>query len=87
MDMVIKNLKRMEFNKKIFSAVLNTQTTQIDDLMECKCLCCYKNCHKKFDENLKKRLANTYKSSNHDINKFILLADQQRNIIDGNRNM
>ena len=28
---------------------------------------------KKNDENLKKRFANTYKFSNHDINKFILL--------------
>ena len=28
---------------------------------------------KKKDENLKKRFANTYKLSNHDINKFILL--------------
>ena len=28
---------------------------------------------KKFDENLKKRFANTYKFSNHDIYRFILL--------------
>ena len=26
-----------------------------------------------FDKNLKKRLFNTYKFSNHDVNKFILL--------------
>ena len=29
-----------------------------------------------FDENLKKRLANTYKFSKHDINKFILLLQK-----------
>ena len=28
---------------------------------------------KKFDENLKKKFTNTYKFSNHSINKFILL--------------
>ena len=31
---------------------------------------------KMFDENLKKRLANTQKFSNHDINKFILLLQK-----------
>ena len=30
-----------------------------------------------FDENLKKRFANTYKYSNHDINKFILLLQKR----------
>ena len=44
-----------------------------DNLIECKCLCCHKNCKKMFDENLKKRFFNIYKFSNHDINKFILL--------------
>ena len=43
------------------------------DLIEYKCLCCNKNYQKKFDENLKKRFYNTYKFSNHDNNKFILL--------------
>ena len=31
-----------------------------------------RNCQEKFDENLKKRFANAYNFSNHDINKFIL---------------
>ena len=43
------------------------------NLTEYKCLCCNKNFQKKIDENLKKRFFNTYKFSNHDINKFILL--------------
>ena len=44
-----------------------------DDLTEYKCLCWNRNYQKKFDENLKKPFANTYKFSNNDINKFILL--------------
>ena len=48
-------------------------TNFIDDLIEYKCLCCNENYQKKFDENLKKQFCNTYKFSNHDINKFILL--------------
>ena len=45
-----------------------------DDLIKHKRLCCNKNYKKKmFDENLKEQSFNTYKFSNHDINKFILL--------------
>ena len=44
-----------------------------DDLVEYKCLCCNKNYQQKFDEILKERFFNTYKFSNHDNNKFILL--------------
>ena len=44
-----------------------------DDLIECKCLRCNKSCQRKFDEKLKERFFNTYKFSNHDNNKFILL--------------
>ena len=36
-------------------------------------LCCNKNYQQKFDEKLKERFFNTYKFSNHDKNKFILL--------------
>ena len=42
-----------------------------DDSIQYKC--CNRNCQKKFDENLKERFANTYKFSNHHINKFSLL--------------
>ena len=41
-------------------AVLNTQTLKMV-LIEFKCLCCNKNYRKMFDENLKKKFANTYK--------------------------
>ena len=44
-----------------------------DDLMEYKYLCWNKNYQQKFDENLKERFFTTYKFSNHDYNKFILL--------------
>ena len=52
-----------------------------DDLKGYKCLCCnnyqkefdVNSYQKEFDEKLKKRSFNTYKFSNHDINKFILL--------------
>ena len=46
------------------------------DLIEYKCLCCNKNYQKKFDENLKKRQIYTYKFSNHDISKFVLLLQK-----------
>ena len=36
-------------------------------------MCCNKHCQHKFDETLKRRFFNTYKFSNHDNNKFILL--------------
>ena len=44
-----------------------------DDLIKYKCLCCNKNYQHKFDEKLKERFFNTYKFSNHNNNKFILL--------------
>ena len=43
------------------------------DLIEYKCLTCNKNCQRKFDEKLKERFFNTFKFSNHDNNKSILL--------------
>ena len=45
-----------------------------DDLREYIYFCCNKNYQKKFDGNLKKRFVNTYKLSNHDINKFLYVA-------------
>ena len=44
-----------------------------DDLIEYKCLCCNKNYRNMFDEKLKEQFFNTYKFSNQDKNKFILL--------------
>ena len=44
-----------------------------DDLIEYKCVSCNKSYQQKFDEKLKERFFNTYKFSNHDNNKFIVL--------------
>ena len=41
--------------------------------IEYKCLSCNKNYSSKIDEELKKRFKNTFKFSNNDINKFIVL--------------
>ena len=38
-----------------------------------KCLYCNDNSQNNFDKNFKKTFANTYKFSNHDIDKFVLL--------------
>ena len=46
------------------------------DLIEYKCLCCKKNYRQKFDGMLKERFFNTYKCSDHDNNKFILLLQK-----------
>ena len=43
------------------------------DLIEYKYLCWNKNYQQKFNENLKEQFFNTYKFSNHDNNKFLLL--------------
>ena len=45
-------------------------------MIQYKCLICNKNCQIKFDEKLKERFFNTYKFSNHDNNKFILLLQK-----------
>ena len=70
MEMMIKNVKLVEFNTKFVSAFSNTQT---HDLIQYICLCCNKNYQKKFNKNLKKQLFNTYKFSYYDINKLIFL--------------
>ena len=49
------------------------QTNFKDDLIEYNCLCCNKDYQHKFEEKLKERFFNTYKFSNHDNNKFILM--------------
>ena len=47
-----------------------------DDSIEYKSLCCNKNYQQKFDEKLKERFFNTYKFSNHDNSRFILLLQK-----------
>ena len=47
-----------------------------DDLTEYKCLCCNKIYQRKFHEKLKELFFNTYKFSNHDNNRFILLLSK-----------
>ena len=44
-----------------------------DNLVKYKCLSCNKDYSKKIDEEWKKRFKNTFKFSNNDITKFILL--------------
>ena len=44
-----------------------------NNLIEYKCLCCDKNYQHNFDEKLKEQFFNTYRCSNHDNSKFILL--------------
>ena len=44
-----------------------------DNLMKCKCLSCKKDDSNKIDKELKQGVKNTFKFSNNDINKFILL--------------
>ena len=61
----------MEINTKISSAFLKTQK-----LIEYKCLHFDKNYQKRFHKNLEKLSFNTEKSSNYDINKFILLSQK-----------
>ena len=44
-----------------------------DYLIKYKCLSCNKDYSNRFDEKLRKKFKNTFKFSNNDINKFILL--------------
>ena len=44
-----------------------------ENSVKCKCLSCNKDYSNKIDEELKKRFKNTFKFSDNDINKFILL--------------
>ena len=66
MEMTIKNVKLLEFNTKVKSFILNTQTLK-NNLMRYKCQCYNKNYQKKFEEKLKTSFADTYKFSNHGI--------------------
>ena len=72
MDTIIKNVKLVEFTYKVPDCFLE-ETNFKGDLIECECLCCNKSYLQKFDEKLEERFFNTYKFSNNDNNKFILL--------------
>ena len=70
-----KKLKNCGFKYKDCDCFLEYPNFK-GDLIEYKSLCCKKNYQKEFDEKLKKRLFNTFKFSNYDINKFILLLQK-----------
>ena len=72
LDTMIKNVKICGIRYKYCNCFLE-YTNFKDDLIEFKCLCCKKKYQNKFHEKLKERLFNTYKFSNHESNKFILL--------------
>ena len=69
-----KNLKHVELDN--YCDCFLEYTNFKDDLIVCKCLYCNKNYQHKFDEKLKERFFNTYKFSNHDNSKFILLLQK-----------
>ena len=58
---MIENVKLVELNRSIATVVSNMKTLKM-------------NHQRKFYEILKERFLNTYKFSNHDNNKFILLV-------------
>ena len=60
-------------NKLKISDCFLEYTNFQEDLIEYKCLFCNKSYQWKFDKKLKVLFFNTYKFSNHDNNKFILL--------------
>ena len=53
--------------------ILNVKLVELHRKYSCKYLCCNKNYPQKFDEKLKEQFFNTYKSSNHDNNNFVVL--------------
>ena len=75
MNKIIKKCKVCQIKHRYCECSLEC-TKVIDDLILQKCLCYNWNYQKRFDENLKKRFADTYKFSNRDITKFILLLQK-----------
>ena len=69
---MIKKYETCEISYKICLCFLE-YTNFKDGLIEYKCLRCNKNYQQKFDEKLRERFLNTYKFSNRDNNRFILL--------------
>ena len=70
-----KKCKTCEITYEVCDCFLE-YTNFKDDLMEYKCLCCNKNYQQKSDGKLNEQFFNTYKFSNHDNNKFILLLQK-----------
>ena len=66
--MTIKNVKHVELSISFLE-----YTNLIDDLIEYKCLYCNTSYQEKLGEKLMEQVFKTYKFSNHDNNKFILL--------------
>ena len=66
------NLTEGIFNKLFKEYFLEHENVN-DNLIKYRCLSCNKNYLNKVDEKLKKRFRNTFKFSNNDVNKFILL--------------
>ena len=60
---------------KDFNCFLEYESVK-DNLIKYKCLSCNKDYSKKLDEKFKKIFKNTFKFSNNDINKLILLLRQ-----------
>ena len=67
-----KNCETCRQNCNCFLEYINFK----DILIGYKYLCCDKNYQHNFDEKLKERFFNTYKFSNNDNNKFILLLQK-----------
>ena len=70
-----EKMKPVILNTTIVIAIFNIKALK-NDLIEYKCFCSNKNYQKMFHEKLKKQFVNTYKFSNHDVNKFILLVQE-----------
>ena len=72
LDTMIKKCEIREIIYKYCDRFLEYKNFK-DDLTKQKRLCCNKNYQHKVDEKSKERFFNTYKFSNHDNDKFLLL--------------
>ena len=72
LDAMVKNVKHVELNISFFNYFLKYKNFK-DNLIEYKSFCRNKNYQNKFDKKLNRGFFKTYKFSNHDTNKFILL--------------
>ena len=74
LSIVVDNLTERihKIKCKNFDSFLEYESVK-DNAIKYKCLSCNKDYFKKIDEVLKKRFRNTFKFSNNNINKFILL--------------